>query len=79
MVKLRVANRSFLHMEVEARDGRRWLLTTVYANPQPTKRRFLWKHLEALEVELPWELIGDFNCILKDEERSSNVGASTAF
>lgn len=34
-IKLEVAHRSFLHMEVKSDLGRRWALMAVYASPQP--------------------------------------------
>lgn len=39
--------------------------------------KFLWKKLK--EVDRPWMLIGDFNCVLKEEERSSNSGTLSSF
>lgn len=52
-LKLMVARRSFLHMEVRSGDGQSWMLMAVYANPHPNVRRFLWDQLDALEVKRP--------------------------
>lgn len=51
----------------------------MYASPQPSTRKFLWDKLDALAVEIPWALIGDFNCILTVEERSSSSGVPSSF
>lgn len=32
-----------------------------------------------MEVFKPWVLVGDFNCVINDEERSSNSGVSSRF
>lgn len=63
-IKLLEAHRSFLHMEVRSGLGQRWVLTAVYVSPQAQIRQFLWDDLDKLEVEKPWLLIGDFNCVL---------------
>lgn len=78
-VELLAANRLFLHMEVRLANGRRWALMAVYASPKASVRQYLWRRLEELEVELRWVLIGDFNCILWSEERSSKTGVSSSF
>lgn len=55
------------------------MLTAVYIYPHPNVGRFLWEQLDKLDIGRPWMLICDFNYVLKDEERSSKVGASTSF
>lgn len=55
------------------------MLTALYASPQPSIRRYVWDQLEALERGLPWMIVGDFNCVLLDEERSSKIRASGLF
>lgn len=79
MLKLLAVKRSFLHMEVKFGNGRTWMLTAIYASPYHSAKRFLWEQLDELDVRWPWMLIGDFKYVLKDEERSSGVGASTSF
>lgn len=51
----------------------------VYASPQTGVRQFLWDKLDALEVGVPWILIGDFNCVLRTDERSLKSGVSSSF
>lgn len=55
------------------------MLTAINGSPQPSTRKYVWEQLEALERGMPWMLIGNFNCVLMDEERSSKSGASTLF
>lgn len=52
---------------------------SVYAPPHASRRSGLWGKLDELPVEGPWLLIGDFNCVLREVERSSRRGASSSF
>lgn len=56
-----------------------WEMTSVYASPNPLKRWQLWPRLDELRIEGPWLILGDFNCVLDDAERSSNREASISF
>lgn len=67
-VKLKAVHRSFIHMEVGLVSGARWALTAVYASPQTSIQQFFWEKLNALEVKLPWALIGDFNYVEGGQE-----------
>lgn len=49
------------------------MLMDVYANPQPSIRKYIWDQLDSLKLERPWMLIDDFNCVLNNEERSSKT------
>lgn len=60
-------------------EGVQWELTAVYANPHASGRMGLWDDLDKITVMNPWALIGDFNCVLKNDERNSNSGASSNF
>lgn len=66
-------------MEVRLANRRQWVLTAVYASPQENIFQFLWEKLDALEMGVPWLLIGDFNCVLRVEERNSKIRASSSF
>lgn len=77
-VELEVAHKQFLHMKIRLGNGRRWALTAVYASPQASYWQNLWIELDALEVRGPWLLIGDFNCVLRAEERSSSSAVSSS-
>ncbi|WOL17012.1 hypothetical protein Cni_G25800 [Canna indica] len=44
--------------------GSPWLLSGIYASNCPKERGCLWKFLSSIDTaDLPWVLIGDFNCI----------------
>ena len=47
-------------------------VTTVYTSPNPSKCEVLWKQLYFLAscVRKPWVMGGDFNAILKEDEKS---------
>jgi len=49
-----------------------WILTCVYASPQPQTREILWQKLLSLatEIQKPWLLAGDFNKTVSIEERN---------
>lgn len=44
-----------------------------------TMRRATWGKLDGMHIEDVWALVGDFNCVLRPEERSLISGASTSF
>lgn len=78
-LKLKQADRFFLHIVVSMSYGWSWELTALYASPNSNIRRYLREKLDNIEVTLPWAVVGDFNYVLAEEERSSNAGASTIF
>lgn len=49
----------------------------MYANPHANIRKYLWGKLNVMRIEHPWLIIGDFNCILREEERSSGKWVSS--
>lgn len=69
----------FIHMEVVSGRRRRWEFSAVYASPQAFLQRDLWNALNHIFVDVAWVLVGDFNCVLKPEERSSEGGVSSRF
>lgn len=73
------ADKVFLHFLVKFGDGLEWALTAMYAHPNPSVRRFLWDRSKEVEINRPWVVVGDFNCVLTAEERSSHSGASASF
>lgn len=78
-VVLRYGHTDFLHLAVTSICGKRWELSAIYAPPHARKRAGLWEILDEMRIEGPWALIGKFNCVLQNEERSSGRGASFSF
>lgn len=77
-IEIRYAHKFFLHASINAGDGKEWELTAVYASPITSRRRGMWIKLDKMNIKKPWLLLGDFNCILKAEERSSSSGVGEA-
>ena len=48
-----------------------FLFTAVYAPPQFNKRKPFWDYLQnlAVNISLPWLLLGDFNDMISEEEK----------
>ena len=48
-----------------------FLFTVVYAPPWFYKRKLFWDYLQnlAMNISLPWVLLGDFNDMLSDDEK----------
>lgn len=67
-------------VEITRRGEEPWLLSTIYAAPNPTTRLDLWKSLEdfAKTNNKPWLLAGDWNATFGAHERSpsSSVGSN---
>lgn len=55
------------------------MFTALFASPIASERRQLWQNLDGLQTYLLWLIIGDFNCVMKGEERSSGEGVSDSF
>lgn len=51
----------------------------MYAIPQASSRRHLWSALGQLELSDAWMMVGNFNCVLKGEERSLYKEVSSSF
>lgn len=69
----------FLHLLARSADGRLWEVVVVYASPKLAVWRSLWGKLDGICVSRQWVIVGDFNCMLLDDERNSNSGASSSF
>ncbi|XP_074266955.1 uncharacterized protein LOC141590250 [Silene latifolia] len=70
-------NAQFIHMKVETLVSRSvFFLTMIYAFNGIQERTPLWDHLRrfAGQVDGPWAMAGDFNCVLSASER---VGGNT--
>lgn len=78
-VTIKHVQRSFIHASIRSCGNKEWELTAIYASSNSQRRSMTWDKLNEMVVEGPWCLLGDFNCILKPEERNSSSGASPSF
>lgn len=78
-VRLIHIHRFFIHVAVNSLRGRSWMLMVVYACPKASVRKHLWATLNDVVVDDLWLLLGNFNCVLRGEEKSSIVGVSNSF
>ncbi|XP_015972045.1 uncharacterized protein LOC107495409 [Arachis duranensis] len=62
----------FVHLRVSGNNSTPWLITAVYGSPQRVTRRLLWHSFKsyAANVNLSWCLLGDFNSMLHNHEKS---------
>ncbi|KAK7265229.1 hypothetical protein RJT34_32845 [Clitoria ternatea] len=65
------ASTQCIHLRIREGDNRAWLLSIVYAFPQPQTRVALWDELHNLATtwSLPWCLAEDFNLVLCEYEK----------
>ncbi|KAL0012862.1 hypothetical protein SO802_007970 [Lithocarpus litseifolius] len=49
-----------------------WLISAIYASPRFAERCVLWENLKMLAAlhNLPWAIMGDFNEVISEEEKS---------
>lgn len=78
-ILIKNVHKFFLHLRVMRGYGRQWELMAVYAYPNASKRRRMWDSLDIMIVEGPWALSGDFNCVLRMDERNSGGAVSSSF
>lgn len=78
-MKVKHVTKQFIHLLVEAGDGKTWEWTVGYASPNYTIKKLLWRDLELIEHNKPWCLLGDFNATLFGHERSTGGGGSPRF
>lgn len=77
-IEILESSQQFVHLKVTWKGRISWLCTVVYASTSCTRRQELWEDLSRLASQLnePWVVLGDFNCIGADHERK---GGSTNF
>ncbi|CAI9106595.1 OLC1v1005787C1 [Oldenlandia corymbosa var. corymbosa] len=79
-----ICDKQYVHVSVKM-DRENFLVTFVYASPNPTIRRSLWEGLNAIAqgIRELWIVGGDFNCLLRVSEKQggslSNWNVSSAF
>ena len=49
-----------------------WIISAIYANPRFAERCMLWENLKLISNlhDLPWALMGDFNEVISEGEKS---------
>lgn len=62
----------FITMDIKRIGSPPWYFTSVYASPDPNKRKKLWQELKSFAAlhNKPWLVAGDFNDTRFDWERS---------
>ncbi|XP_026442655.1 uncharacterized protein LOC113342278 [Papaver somniferum] len=53
-------------------------ISLVHAISVQTTRRNLWRQLDMGALQLPWLAIGDFNCVLRNDEKKGGATPRTA-
>ncbi|KAL7210180.1 hypothetical protein ACSBR1_031694 [Camellia fascicularis] len=80
-VKALEVNAQFIHAKVQRDNFEDWILSAIYASPNPKNRDLLWENLEATADNMtsPWLVAGDFNDIAsQNEKRSFSTNISQA-
>ncbi|XP_074278086.1 uncharacterized protein LOC141601690 [Silene latifolia] len=78
MVSVLEYSSQFIHISLTCLvTNQKFLLTFVYAFNSAVDRLVLWEHLVRISSTMdgPWACMGDFNIILKEEERFGNTQA----
>ncbi|XP_050915875.1 uncharacterized protein LOC127130968 [Lathyrus oleraceus] len=81
IIRMIQVHEQFLHFEVYGIDNSfRYVATMIYAFNQVEHRKTLWSKLESLgsSMDRPWVVIGDFNNVLKEEDRIGGQPVSYA-
>nr|XP_025664883.1 uncharacterized protein LOC112763420 [Arachis hypogaea] len=68
-------DKQYVHLKVSGNNSMPWLITAVYGSPQRVTRRTLWQALKSYadNINLPWCLLGDFNAMLNNYEKSGGA------
>ncbi|GMP28899.1 hypothetical protein CsSME_00004248 [Camellia sinensis var. sinensis] len=81
IVKALDVNAQVIHAKIQ-RDGYSdWILSAIYASPNPRLRDTLWENLEAVAQNMnqPWLAAGDFNDFaMQSEKRSFSTNTNAA-
>ncbi|XP_058739150.1 uncharacterized protein LOC131611040 [Vicia villosa] len=69
-IQVRASTSQMIHCGIYDVSGSfRFWMTAIYGLNQLEQRRILWKDLENLNIQGPWCLVGDFNNVLKGNDR----------
>lgn len=78
-LKPRYGHKPFLHAKVTMDGGKVWELIALYASPHTNIHKLFWGKINEMRIEHPWLVIGDFNCVIREEERNSGREVSSFF
>ncbi|KAI7983884.1 hypothetical protein LOK49_LG15G02525 [Camellia lanceoleosa] len=69
-VRASAVSNQYIQATVHKEDYEEWLLSAVYANPNPSARETLWEELEDTvnNISKPWLVIRDFNDFTNQSE-----------
>lgn len=62
----------FIHVSINMKQVGSFLLTCIYVHNDAYERQELWNSITSLskEIDAPWILVGDFNCVLLSSKKS---------
>ena len=78
-VNVLAATEQEIHALVQVRSQPlNWLISAIYASPRFAERCVLWDNLKMLASlhNLPWAIMGDFNEVIAEEEKSGGNSIS---
>lgn len=69
------ANPQVIHAKIKRDHFPDWIISAVYASPNPRNRDILWDNLESMADNMsePWLVVGDFNDFASQNEKLSFV------
>ncbi|KAL7213994.1 hypothetical protein ACSBR1_026425 [Camellia fascicularis] len=72
-VRASVISNQVIQATIHKEDYEEWVISAVYASPNPSNREALWDNLEgtARTMDKPWLVSGDFNDFVSQDERMS--------
>ncbi|XP_026378349.1 uncharacterized protein LOC113272767 [Papaver somniferum] len=73
--RVKLSNTNFLAITIGI-DG--VMFSLVHASSVQVTRRDLWRQLNLGDQQVPWLVIGDFNCVLRNEEKKGGASPNTA-
>ncbi|WOK94327.1 hypothetical protein Cni_G03029 [Canna indica] len=63
-----------IHAIIAFNHSMPFIISTIYANTNPTLRYTLWQSLSNINLNAyPWLLLGDFNCILNQDDKKGGL------
>ncbi|KAL7219061.1 hypothetical protein ACSBR2_012188 [Camellia fascicularis] len=68
-----VVSNQYIHVTVHRKDYEEWILSVVYANPNPAARETLWKKVKETSNNMnqPWLVVRDFTDFTNQSETRS--------